>query len=512
MARLRKIAALTAMLAVLALAASASAFTLSKDEGGNSLAWDLSDLPIKYWANVDDPESREAAAKVRSIVRAFESWEIASSSLVSFRYAGLTSSDTVAFDGVNLVTWVENGWTYKAETIAYTTLWVTSTGRILDADIELNGEFFDWSASADNGELDIQNVLTHEVGHFIGIGHSVETTDSTMFPIISRGEVRKRLVKPDDLDAAVFLYPISDSELSVFELPASELFDKFNFAEKLSTNYDEVGREGKVLRVAAMRLTENGDPGLAAMLTESDSLILYIYPKPGAVGEDLGLRAKDAWEIPGGTIKDFTAVDIDGDGVDEIAVLRMDDMADHALYFYDAPPDGSFEEEDARTWIARDLWRIPGESDNLAIFSLDLDGNGRREVAALTYSVEGVYVISVYTPPGRFDITRDDAAARDKAITIPFTVRGDIIDLDSMDVDGDGISEAVALIKDGYSYSIQVLPLSLPAFPEEVRKLEPIVTMSLILDEKEHPLGVTVLEDPESEKPVILVVIGKSER
>jgi len=494
------------VLSLLLINTTVFAFTLSEDEKGNFLAWDLADMPINYWVSVDNAEGTE---KIRAIVRAFESWEIVSSSLVSFRYAGLTKSTAVAYDGINLVTWVKEGWQYDPKTIAYTTLWVTNTGQILDADIELNDEFFDWSTETNDQQMDIQNVLTHEVGHFIGIGHSIETTDSSMFPIISFGEFSKRVVKPDDLGAASFLYPLSESELGVYEVPASDLFDDFSFAKKLATNYEDLGGEGKLLRVAGIRLAKNGDSGLAAILAESDSKALYIYPRPGPLGENLILRAKDAWQIPSGVIKDFTTIDIDGDANDEIAVLKMDEAANHALYIYDAPDDGSFEEKDSRMWVARDLWRIPGESDNLTVFGLDLDGDGMREIATLSYSAEGIYIIKAYTPPNRLDTTYTDAMDLNEGITIPFTTEGIIIDIDSIDVDGDGGDEAVALIKDGYTYSVQVLRLSLPAFPEEVQELKPLLSMSLILNQEEYPFGITVLHGTESEKPVILLLIGR---
>jgi hypothetical protein len=407
---------------------------------------------------------------------------------------------------------VETGWRYEPDSVAYTTLWVTRDGQILDADIELNDEYFDWSAAGGGGVMDIQNALTHEVGHFIGIGHTVDDIGASMFPIIPDGEVRKRLVKADDLEAAAFLYPLSAAELAVYELSISELVDGFGFAERAVTNYESISPDGRIMLISGMRMTATGESGLGAIFVENGQEVFYIYPGPGVAGEELTARSRDAWEIPGGILKDLTAVDIDGDGADEIAVLRMDHVADHALYVYDRPPDGEFERTESRVWIARDLWRIPGGSDNITVFSLDLNGNGRRELATFTYSIEGVYVINAFTTPRRFDSSREDAMSLPGAILIPFTIDGTVLDIDSIDSNGDGVSEAAALVKSDAGYSVQILPLALPNFPEEVQELTPTATMQLILDDGEYPLSLTVLQGTDLEEPRILVVLGSSDR
>ncbi|MDX2012578.1 MAG: myxosortase-dependent metalloprotease, MXAN_2677/MXAN_2678 family [Myxococcaceae bacterium] len=78
------------------------------------------------------------------------------------------------------------------------------TGRIFDADIELNGADHVFSVVdspvCEPGAVsprcvanDIQNTATHEVGHFLGLGHT-SATNSTMNETSPMGERRKRSV------------------------------------------------------------------------------------------------------------------------------------------------------------------------------------------------------------------------------------------------------------------------------------------------------------------------------
>lgn len=499
-------------LALFLFSASACAFTLSKDSKGNFLSWDIDSIPIRYWIHLENSSDKGAEEKVRAVLRAFESWEIKSLSLVSFRYAGLTDTGKAGLDGINLVTWITQDWAYNPETIAYTTLWITDDGRILDADIELNAEFFDWSVDGDMEQMDIHNVLTHEIGHFIGIEHSIESTSLSMFPIVSLGEVRKRVVKPDDIKAAAFLYPILSAGLEVFDLPAADLLSGFYLAERLPSNYSEISKTSKVLMAAGIRLNLQGDAGIAAMLSEEGKYSLGVYPAPGSINEEILIKAKDRWEIPEGFVKDFASIDLDGDGLDEIAVLSVDDLANQALYVFDSPQEGAFETEKPRKWIVRDLWRIPDSSDNLMLFSLDLDGDGWREIATLSYAVEGVYIIKSFSAPARFDASNDDALAHAEAMKIPFTVSGSILDIDSLDIDRDGISEAVALVKGDFGYTIQVYRISVPSFPDEVQEFKPVLTLSLVLEKDEHPISMSIINGIGNGKPEIVLIIGKSGR
>lgn len=83
-------------------------------------------------------------------------------------------------------------------------------GRILDADILLNGEHafdnLDDSSVAASGAYDMQNVLTHEMGHALGLGEEMEDEEATMYAFSQPGETRKRELQLGDLEAIAELY------------------------------------------------------------------------------------------------------------------------------------------------------------------------------------------------------------------------------------------------------------------------------------------------------------------
>ncbi len=109
----------------------------------------------------------------------------------------------------NVITFHDTKWPYKntgAETLALTTVFFSpDTGEIYDANIEINsyqaeGEpprFVLGAGEADAEHDDLNAVLTHEVGHFLGLSHSI-VRDATMF---ASYEVGMTTLEDDDIAA-----------------------------------------------------------------------------------------------------------------------------------------------------------------------------------------------------------------------------------------------------------------------------------------------------------------------
>ena len=79
---------------------------------------------------------------------------------------------------------------------------------IMDADIDLNLVDFEWSTSGESGRVDLQNALTHELGHILGFAHS-DAQEATMFASAIPGETEKRDLYEDDIQGVREVYPFS---------------------------------------------------------------------------------------------------------------------------------------------------------------------------------------------------------------------------------------------------------------------------------------------------------------
>jgi hypothetical protein len=105
-----------------------------------------------------------------------------------------------------------DAWLHQLGALAITTVTFESNlGRLLDADVEVNDSSFSFSicdpeALACNVTFDLQNTLTHELGHVLGLDHSVDS-EATMFASAPRGDTSKRTLAVDDADALCTVYP-----------------------------------------------------------------------------------------------------------------------------------------------------------------------------------------------------------------------------------------------------------------------------------------------------------------
>jgi len=133
----------------------------------------------------------------------------------------------------NVVVYAPNGWTKANGALAVTVLtYETTSGRIVDADLLVNGggrlfERFDHDESDPNSDpvsiehssggsgtettpktarFDLQSVVTHELGHFFGLGEDYDDGSTTMYYRTRAGEIHKRLITKGDSDVIGALY------------------------------------------------------------------------------------------------------------------------------------------------------------------------------------------------------------------------------------------------------------------------------------------------------------------
>jgi hypothetical protein len=109
--------------------------------------------------------------------------------------------------------WQENGY----DKLALTTVnFDKDTGEIWNADIEVNTSGYHYIQGTDNGDSDLLGVLTHEVGHFLGLAHTRDTA-ATMYDTYHDGMAD--LTEDDTLGICAVYPPKEINETSCNPIP-----------------------------------------------------------------------------------------------------------------------------------------------------------------------------------------------------------------------------------------------------------------------------------------------------
>jgi len=188
--------------------------------------------PLKWnqarvrWFATDRGVAGVTAAQFQTAVAAgFATWEAVPTASVAFQFVGFTSAAPFDDDGIS--TFGFDAQPDLDRVLGATSFVVdTLTGEIVESDVFFNS-IFTWSTAAagDAGRFDLQSVATHEIGHFVGLGHSaigeteirpdggrrVIASGAVMFPIsLGRGITADRTLQPDDIAGVSDLYPDGD--------------------------------------------------------------------------------------------------------------------------------------------------------------------------------------------------------------------------------------------------------------------------------------------------------------
>ncbi|HKY39195.1 MAG TPA: matrixin family metalloprotease [Polyangiaceae bacterium] len=111
----------------------------------------------------------------------------------------------------NIVVFIEDEWPHTGAGNAIgitTTRFDKETGDLWDGDIELNGTIGDFSIGDPVTGTDLLSVLTHETGHFLGLGHSPDQTATMKLMYDPAGDGTSfRTLAPDDESGICQIYP-----------------------------------------------------------------------------------------------------------------------------------------------------------------------------------------------------------------------------------------------------------------------------------------------------------------
>ena len=173
-------------------------------EGGKALHWASSVVSFDVQQDGSKLQNISHDQLHEVVVNAFQRWMEAtcddgnppSISLVDFGKVACAKPEyNKAQPNQNVITFHDAKWPYKqtgAETLALTTVFFApDTGEIYDANIELNSwdpkiHFVLGTDDSGPNDVDLNAVLTHETGHFLGLSHS-QFGDATMAPTYQAG-------------------------------------------------------------------------------------------------------------------------------------------------------------------------------------------------------------------------------------------------------------------------------------------------------------------------------------
>ncbi len=192
-------------------------FSRNRTDGSNGegdgpfLHWGKNYLPVPYAISADTFPGH--ADYIEAIDRGFQTWQNQERSRMTFVAVGCSKGARNLNDGINHVILITKSWPFDTAAIAITRNFYLAgdsprAGMILDSDILLNGVNHDFTTFAQSGKHDVQNILTHEVGHFIGLGHEVTpfNSDAAMFAQASPNELKKRTLKANDVGGLLAAY------------------------------------------------------------------------------------------------------------------------------------------------------------------------------------------------------------------------------------------------------------------------------------------------------------------
>lgn len=124
-------------------------------------------------------------------------------------------------------------WEHGDGTIGITlTTYDERSGIIYDSDIELNAAAFTFTTASGGGtcgpistsnciSTDVQNTVTHEVGHFVGLDHT-NANGSTMNPRAPPGEISKRTIDSGSASFVCAAYPKGFASQACLHPPPDE--------------------------------------------------------------------------------------------------------------------------------------------------------------------------------------------------------------------------------------------------------------------------------------------------
>jgi len=207
---------------------------------GKEVALFWNEFPIKYFINkAGSPDISDIEGTYDAIKASFQAWMNPGCGCFQAEFVGLTDLAETGYnqdkpaEDQNVIFFRQGDWAHNRQAVAVTSVvYSRSTGQIFGFDIEINDRDYRFSLDGTSvpgvprpiATIDLQNTITHEAGHALGLDHS-ENKSATMYASAPPGETSKRQLHSDDIEGLCTIYR-KETASQICQISRSEQFLK----------------------------------------------------------------------------------------------------------------------------------------------------------------------------------------------------------------------------------------------------------------------------------------------
>jgi hypothetical protein len=183
---------------------------LRQTSSGADERWSSAALTI----TIDPTLANATPAAKDAIMNAFGAWESSGASVPQVSFDSTSTPGEAAQDGVNRLLLGPITVPGQEQDLAITISYAdTDSGEMVEADTIFNNAY-DWASigsaigkdGACDNRYDLQNVATHEAGHFFGLGEDYQDQATTMYVSSMPCQISKRTLSASDVSVVSGLY------------------------------------------------------------------------------------------------------------------------------------------------------------------------------------------------------------------------------------------------------------------------------------------------------------------
>lgn len=155
-----------------------------------------------YMINPNNKYRFTVGAVEQAITTSAETWDSKTNAAV-FSYTGTTTKTAGVLDGFNVIDFG----LYQNGVIAVTMFWVDASNHMVEIDMRMN-TMYKWSLNGAARTMDVQNIVTHEFGHWCGLNDLYNSADSwlTMYGYSGYGVTYQRTLGQGDINGIQAVY------------------------------------------------------------------------------------------------------------------------------------------------------------------------------------------------------------------------------------------------------------------------------------------------------------------